>query len=616
MNPFKDLNKSTRTAIGYGIVAFLVGLGILAFFILQNRIAPTPSAPGTRSDPTLQDGINRYRKGDYEQARMFLTNVVDTSRDRGARSTALLYLGNIAYREEKYEDALSFFRRSIAVDDENQFAPYNTALAYVKIGDLGKAQKYARDAVQLSGEDSRAGLLLANIYFSLGRLQRASQLYGNLTHESGISRYNLALTLYRNGRNSEATDMLGKIGSADNRDALLAALAAYAAARIAGEEGADERQHREGSASEYMEQAFLMFGAHPSILYNYVLFLLHEQRYEESIRLMKSVRSNRDLSPLLGYALFKHGAYSEALPIWEDMLQRNENDTRIAIVLGDIHFRLENWDEAAAYYQKAVQQGTEVHAYGSLVQTYVRAGDMTRALQVCEAYVEEARDELDPLLCLADLNFYLGRRSEATKALEKALRLAGGDEQALERIAVLYTKHGMHSSALRLYGRILSENPERTYIHGKIAEIYLSTGHEGRASEQLKLFLKDEKNSDILYNAAVLLAAVEGGAYGRELLEQLAQDSPERFEAFYNEAVMLFQDGEYMESLRILEDYLEGEWELEDEDASLMHTLSGVASVRLGLKDRAALHFSEAVALNENNELAALNQKLIQDYPF
>ena len=78
----------------------------------------------------------------------------------------------------------------------------------------------------------------------------------------------------------------------------------------------------------------------------------------------------------------------------------------------------------------------------------------------------------------------------------------------------------------------------------------------------------------------------------------------------------LFQEGKYGETVEVLEGYMEQELRLHGRDASLMHTLTGVASARLGMDDRAALHFSRAVKLDRENELAALNLKLVQEYPF
>jgi tetratricopeptide (TPR) repeat protein len=609
------MSKGTRNAIGYGIVAFLVGLGILVFFILQNRIVSIPPAVGGHADSTLQDGINQYRKGEYEQARLFLTRVINASWDRRAKSTASLYLGNIAYREDAFKEAVRLFKEAISLDDENLFAYYNAALVLIENGDVERARKYAKEAMLLWGEDSRAGLLLANIYFSEGKLHKASQLYSKQTEESGISRYNLAFTLLHDNRRAESLVSLQEISSGQNGDALLKALSSHAAAGIASDLRTDTEAPPVEMASTYMRQAYLMFGSHPSVFYNHALLLLHEGRYEEAIDLLQSGRLDPALEHLIGYALYAHGDYSEALPIWERLFADNDADARIARILGDIHYHLENWEEAVEYYQAAVRSGQLPEAYGSLVQAYVHTGDYEKALKACEVYVEAAEDDLEPLLCLADLYFYTGPRKRAMSALEKAVKLVDDDEQGLESVAELYAKHGMYNSALRLYGEILSDNPERRDIHGRIAELYLLTGHESRAREELQLLLKHEENSDILYNAEILLARIEGGLRGRERLEQLSRDFPDRFEAFYNMAVLLYQEGEYQESLEILEGYLEQEQRHGDKDASLMHTLSGVASARLGMDDRAALHFSRAVELDRNNELAVLNLKLIQEYP-
>jgi len=610
------MGKTTRNAIGYGVVAFLVGLGILAYFILQNRMVPSPPTLGGRADLSLQDGINQYRKGEYEQARLFLTNVVNASWDHRAKSTASLYLGNIAYRKGNLDEAIQFFRESISFNDENLFAYYNAALVFTKTGDLQKALRYAKDAVDLSGEDSRAGLLLANIYFSAGRLHKASQLYGKLTYETGISQYNLALALLREGERSEALHILQKGASDQKQDALLKALSSYTAATVGSDMQTEAALLPAGKASAHMEQAFVMFNSHPSIYYNHVLLLLREGKYLETIELLQSYRADSALKPLLGYALYKHGDHLEALPIWEDLFDNNDGDARIAQVLGDIHYHLGNWDEAASYYQMAAHSGQVVEAYGSLVQTYVQTGEFEKAFLACEAYAEAAGEDVNPLLCLADLYFYTGPRKQAMNAVEKAVGLIGDDEDGLESVAALYARHGMYNSSLRLYGRILSKNPQRGDIHGKIAEIYLHAGQNTRARDELHLLLKQEENSDILYRTAILLAGVEGGAKGKGRLNKLMLDFPDRYEAFYNTAVLFFQEGEYRETLEIVEGYLEQEWRLDGKDASLMHTLSGVASARLGMEDRAALHFSKAVELDNDNELAALNLKLVQEYPF
>jgi tetratricopeptide (TPR) repeat protein len=611
------MGKRTRNAIGYAVVVSLIGLGILAYFILQNRIVPPPPPQRERADTSLQDGINHYRQGEYEQSRLFLINVVDATRDRRVRSTAALYLGNISYRKGDYEDAIRWYGESLHFDDENMFAYYNAALVSSKTGNLQKALRFAKGAAQLSGNDSRAGLLLANIYFSMGRLGRASQHYRKLTYEKGISQYNLSLTLLGEGKGPEALDILQTIASNQNTDILMRALSSYTAATVGSDMHDGVPVLPFGKASDHMEQAFLIFDAHPAINYNRALLFLREGRHEEAIDLLNSLPTGSEHTLLLGYALYQHGDYRKALQIWEELYEENdEDDGRIAHILGDIHYHLGSYRSAATYYQVAVRSGHAVGAYGNLVRTYVQMGEYEKAFQACDAYAEAAGDDVKPLLCLADLYFYTGRQKQAMDTLENAVRLIGDDEDGLERVAALYARHGMYNSALRQYLRILSEHPDRSDIHGKIAEIYLHTGHAVRARDELELLLQNKQNSNILYRTSILLAMVEGGAEARERLGRLVLDFPDRYEAYYNTAVLLFQEGEYGETLEIIEGYLESEGELDVKAASLMHTLSGVASARLGMEDRAAVLFSKAVELDENNELAAINLKLVQEYPF
>jgi tetratricopeptide (TPR) repeat protein len=611
------MGKRTRKAIGYGVVASLIGLGILAYFILQNRIVTAPPPPHERADTSLQDGINHYRQGDYEQSQLFLMNVVDATWDRRAKSTATLYLGNISYRKGDYEDAIRWYGESLHFDDENMFAFYNAALVSSKTGNLQKALRYAKGATQLSGDDSRAGLLLANIYFSMGRLGRASQHYEKLTYEKGISQYNLSLTLLREGESPEALDILQNISSDQSTDVLMRALCSYTAATVGSEIHDGVPALPVAKASDHMEQAFLIFDALPAVNYNSALLFLREGRHEEAIDLLNSWAIGSEHTLLLGYALYQHGDYRKALQIWEKLYEENdEDDGRIAHVLGDIHYHLGNYRSAATYYQVALHSDHTVEVYDNLVHTYMQMGEYEQAFQACDAYAKAAGDDVKPLLCLADLSFYTGRKKQAMDTLENAVRLIGDDEDGLKRVAALYARHGMYNSALRQYVRILSEHPDRSDIHGRIAEIYLHTGHAVRARDELELLLQNEQNSDILYRTSILLSSVEGGAEARERLDRLILDFPDRYEAHYNTALLLFQQGEYGETLEIIEGYLESEGELDGKAASLMHTLSGVASARLGMIDRAAVLFSKAVELDEDNELAAINLKLVQEYPF
>lgn len=51
-------------------------------------------------------------------------------------------------------------------------------------------------------------------------------------------------------------------------------------------------------------------------------------------------------------AYFKSSKFSQALPLFNDLLSENPNDLQILEYLGDINGSLQNWDKAIFYYKK------------------------------------------------------------------------------------------------------------------------------------------------------------------------------------------------------------------------------------------------------------------------
>jgi tetratricopeptide (TPR) repeat protein len=164
--------------------------------------------------------------------------------------------------------------------------------------------------------------------------------------------------------------------------------------------------------------------------------------------------------------------------------------------------------------------------------------------------------------------------------------------------------------------KVLSEHPERVDMHGRIAEIYLQTGHPSRARDELETLLNNSIDDDLLYSASILLANVEGEAEAEGRLRQLIVAFPNRYEAYYSTAHLLFEQGDYTGVLETVEQCLQSVSPIDGEAVSRLYTLSGVASARIGEYDDAARFFSEALDHDRGNEIAAINRKLVQEYPF
>jgi len=607
MKPFRGLDKRARNVLGYTILAFLIGLSVAAFLMLQHPHEPAVPFEYERAEEGLREGINQYRQGNFERARLLLQNILGNTRENRTASMAALYLGNISFQEGVYGTALQHYEESLALDKKNIYALHNAAVASARNGNWRKAQVFSRKAWELSGDFTPAVLFLANLHYGAGRFGRAAELYARGGELQGVFEYNRARALLQDGNRAEAIDRFESIASAAESDTILRGLSSYAIVTLCF--GTDDAM-----ASAYMEQAAQVFPSSPPVQVNRALLLAREDRYAEGAALMRSMDrvSSPDFATLYGYVLYRSGRFDEALTIWVESYLENR-DTRVARILGDIHFMLENWEEAERYYRMAVEDQAHLEVYENLAQVYIAMGAHERAAEICTEYVSRAPGDPSPLLCLADLSFQLDRVQTGKEALSRARKLIGDDAQGLMRVGSLYAQYGMYNSALHLYQRILDDHPDRVALYGRIAEIYLQTGHPARAREQFEKALHMTTDPKLFYNLSVLLALAEGGREGQSRYQELIREYPYRYEAYYNAALLAIQQEDYTQALRTVSLCFDQVTNMDDTLLSKLHTLSGIASARMGTYDEAARYFSKARELDGSNEPASINLKLVQE---
>jgi tetratricopeptide (TPR) repeat protein len=609
VTPFKNLDKRGRSIVGYAIVAFLLGIGITAYFMLQSEGGTPKSFNHEIAEEGLREGINQYRLQNYERARLLLLDMIQNAREKRTASMAALYLGNIAFLKGDLEDALQFYEQSLAVDRKNLFAPFNAAVTAAKMGDWRKALAYYRKTGSLESDFAPAALLLANIYYGAQRYSRAAELYNRAAHADPLFLYNQARALLREGQRWEAMAILGAIARDAESAELLRGLSAHDLAML--EFGVDS-----GKALAYMEQAAEVFPSSEAVQFNTALLLVREGRYGDAIGLLRLWDfPKRGATLLEGYALFRSGRYGEALDLWE-RAYTDERDARIARILGDIHFTLGNWKEAESYYRMALEEPGHLEVLENLVQVFVNTGELERAAEACAEYAERAVQDPAPLICLADLSFRLERVQTAKGALSRARELIGDEEVGLLRVGSVYARYGLYNSALSVYQQVVEHHPESAEAYGRIGEIYYLGGHPLRAREYLQRASVLTTDPELFYRASLYLILAEGGNEKAARLGELARTYPHRYEAYYDRALALLEEGEYGSARQTIDDCLEKATTLDDATRSRLLALSGIVSAKSGDKDGAARLFTEAQRLDSGNELALVNMRMIREAPF
>jgi len=96
-----------------------------------------------KSNPKLlQEAIKAFRAKKYNHAAEIFTSL---DRKNYKRATANYYLGEIAYYQKQYSDAIVYYKKSASLYDKASYMPtllLHTALSFKKVGDMENAQRF------------------------------------------------------------------------------------------------------------------------------------------------------------------------------------------------------------------------------------------------------------------------------------------------------------------------------------------------------------------------------------------------------------------------------------------------------------------------------------------
>ncbi|MGO9446272.1 MAG: XrtA/PEP-CTERM system TPR-repeat protein PrsT [Thiobacillaceae bacterium] len=103
-----------------------------------------------------------------------------TARPRDASVQQLL--GDIAMQRKRFSDAILFYRAAYQYEKNSQHAG-SLYMAYTESGNLGQALEFAKAWAQSSPTDLTAGLVVAEAYLHLGKLDEAERRYAALSKQ-------------------------------------------------------------------------------------------------------------------------------------------------------------------------------------------------------------------------------------------------------------------------------------------------------------------------------------------------------------------------------------------------------------------------------------------------
>jgi tetratricopeptide (TPR) repeat protein len=451
-----------RTAIATTIVALIVA-GATGYFWLRGNIGigghpEPPPVPAELTDPAARKIIEEYR-------RRVLANPED--------STAWGLLGMAFDAHYESTPAKDCYRRAMSLDAKDPYWPYLLAVKMDRGGgdETEEAVRLYRRAVdsppQSQAHRTVAILSLADLLTELGRGAEAMPLYEQAYAADSANpwaAYRMGVILSNRGENDRATSILLGLApstSARKKSAVAMAELSRRTGKVKDAEGFDYAAgllpQDDQWDNPFTSPLFQLRRGRRALMDRYVIQEA-AQSYRAAVETATALADQYpsvETQMILLRALVNAKEYPAAVAVADDIL-RDEGGKRLVTAHSFLGLaRLGLADRAEAEGRKGETERLLTQAAESLGESVrlkpdyapgymyrskalLRLGKLPEAEAVARAGIECRPEEWEGYLILADVLAAAGRKSEAIRTTEQAVKLAHPNEprpkQALEQL--------------------------------------------------------------------------------------------------------------------------------------------------------------------------------------
>ncbi|MEO0288187.1 MAG: DUF4388 domain-containing protein [candidate division WOR-3 bacterium] len=305
--------------------------------------------------------------------------------ETGKELYTLLKLGYIYAGEEKSAEVI--------VDSQNKIMEhYNLGIAFLLTEMYEEAIREFKHIIQLDRSDVKAYFYLGLIYFRMGDYNESLKYFEELLKLGVVSVplfNNIALTYERLG--------------------------------------IFER------AEEFYERAVKMEPENPKILANYGILLFKENLFsdaEEKLKMALNIDKGLKYAKyFLGLIYFEYGMINEATEIFFELSKNDPSVWQYHYNLGQMYLAVGKYESAGNFLKKSVEVcGDEILPYKSLIDFYFLEKNFEAAEIVLEQIVSMNKGDFDVFYKLGNIKYRKGKKEDALKFWEEALKLQPNNE--------------------------------------------------------------------------------------------------------------------------------------------------------------------------------------------
>jgi tetratricopeptide (TPR) repeat protein len=190
------------------------------------------------------------------------------------------------------------------------------------------------------------------------------------------------------------------------------------------------------------------------------------------------------------------GNYDKAIPIYEEILKRDEDNHAAAYELARVYDAMETYDKAIRYAKQAIEGDPANNWYQQfLADVYQKVGRNEEAAEIYEELVKRMPDNEDFYFKWA---YYLVRANEIDQAVKVYDRLEsqiGFSEELIRRKHSLYLGIGDTRKAGKELERLTEAFPGNPEYQHLLAAFYEEVGEQKKAEEVYRHILEIDPNN-------------------------------------------------------------------------------------------------------------------------
>lgn len=347
--------------------------------------------------------------GQLEQAEIYFKLVLDATASAQVRSLALYWLGELASQQQRYTDALVYYRRAVDIQPRNDYAvyaQYALGWTYRRLGDVPAALKAFSSFLALSPRHEQARqarFVRAVLLRETGQLEDAKAAFAELADEAPDNmldeiRFWWAETAYQLEAYAEAARLYqGLVTLHPHSSRIEASLYGWGWAEV--------RQNRCASARQPWEallQQAPRFSHAVEIHYQlgmcYVQLGLPQLARQHLLAVVASASKSsqrHDATLKLASLAFQNKRYDEAIRYYSTALATSQNEARgeLYYLLGESYAALGQQTDAIEQWQRVLTHATQASLRASALyrigQSYIEQKIWHQAIAVLHQLWDE-----------------------------------------------------------------------------------------------------------------------------------------------------------------------------------------------------------------------------------